>query len=88
MNYVDSALPYVLSEGERLLDNDFIYQQFTSIVQTELRSYWDKVKNYRSLFDGIKKRYHLGTKSGLIRSVENWSSRILSILKTKGARIK
>ena len=49
---------------------------------------WTKVKNYESLSDEIKKSIGRVSKHDLVRSVENWSLRILTILKTKGAYIK
>jgi hypothetical protein len=49
---------------------------------------WDKVKNYGSLSDEIKKSVGRVSKDDLVRSVENWSRRILTVLKTKGAYIK
>ena len=49
---------------------------------------WDKVKNYDSLIDEIRKGIHRISKVDLVRSVENWSNRILSIFKTKDAYIK
>ncbi|CAF1151578.1 unnamed protein product [Rotaria sordida] len=50
--------------------------------------HWEKVKNYNSLIEEIKQGISRVPKTGVVRSVKNWSSRILSILKTKGAYIK
>jgi hypothetical protein len=49
---------------------------------------WDKVNNYDSLTDEIKNGITRVSRNDLARSVQNWSLRILSILKTKGAYIK
>ena len=50
--------------------------------------HWEKIKHYNSLIDEIRQGVSHVPKSGLIRSVQNWSSRILSMLKTKGAYIR
>ncbi len=47
-----------------------------------------KVKDYNSLIEEIRKGISRVPLTGVVRSVENWSSRIFSILKTKGAYIK
>jgi hypothetical protein len=49
---------------------------------------WDKFKNSDSLIEEIKKGIHHVPKNDLLHSVNSWSRRILSILKTKGAYIK
>ena len=49
---------------------------------------WSNVKNYDSLIDEIKKGIRRVPTDELARSVESWSQRILSILKTKGVHIK
>jgi hypothetical protein len=48
----------------------------------------DKIKNYDSLIDEIKKGIRRVIKNDLVRSVENWSHRVLTILKYKDAFIK
>lgn len=50
--------------------------------------HWKKVKNYDSLIEEIKQGISRVPLTGVVRSVESWSSRIFSILKTKGAYIK
>ena len=45
----------------------------------------EKVKNYNSLIDKIRKSVSDVPTSRLVRSVQNWSNRILSILKTEDA---
>jgi hypothetical protein len=49
---------------------------------------WEKVKSYDSLIEEIKRGTTHVPLNGVVRIVENWSSRIFSILKTKGAYIK
>ena len=49
---------------------------------------WDKVENYDSLINEIRKGIRRVPKDNLVRSIENWSSRILTVLKMKGAYIK
>lgn len=50
--------------------------------------HWNKVNSYDSLIHEIKKSVTRVPKDSLVRSVENWSTRILSILRTKGDYIK
>jgi hypothetical protein len=126
-NYIKVVLPHALSEGRRLLGDDFIYQQDGATPHTHKDSqawcassfprfidsdtwppnspdlnvldyyvwdaignnmHWEKVNNYDSLKDEIAKGIARVSKNSLARSVESWSLRILSILKTKGAYIK
>ncbi|CAM2729276.1 unnamed protein product [Rotaria socialis] len=126
-NYIEIVLPHALSEGQRLLGDNFIYQQDNATPHKHKDSiawikknfpqfidenkwppnspdlnvldyyvwdaighnmHWDKVKSYDSLIDEIKKGKSRVPKNDLLRSVQNWSSRIFSILKTKGAYIK
>jgi hypothetical protein len=126
-NYIEVVLPHAQAEGQRLLGDDFIYQQdnarphthkdslawiknhFTRFIDENrwppnspdlnildyyvwdaigCNMHWNKVKDYGSLIDEIKKGISRVPKNELVRSIENWSSRILSILKTKGAYIK
>jgi len=44
---------------------------------------WDKVKNYDSLIDEIRKGILFVPKNDLVHSVKNLSDRILSILQAK-----
>ncbi|CAM4820023.1 unnamed protein product [Rotaria magnacalcarata] len=126
-NYIEIVLPHALSEGQRLLGDNFIYRQdnatphkhkdliawikknFPRFIDEKKwppnspdlnvldyyvwdaighNMHWDKVKSYDSLIDEIKKGISRVPKNDLLRSVQNWSSRIFSILKTKGAYIK
>ena len=49
---------------------------------------WKHVHNYETLRQEIKKGIANISRDDLVRSIENWSTRILSIIKTKGDYIK
>jgi hypothetical protein len=126
-NYIAVVLPHALSEGQRLLGNDFIYQQDNATPHAHKdsqawcekylprfldhrrwppnspdinildyyvwdaignRIQWNKVRGYASLADEIGKSIEKVPKTDLVRTVDNWSHRILSILKSKGDVVK
>jgi len=49
---------------------------------------WKHVHNYETLRQEIKKGIANISRDDLVRSIENWSTRILSIIRTKGDYIK
>lgn len=49
---------------------------------------WDKVQNYQSLQQEIKRAIRLVPATEVASSIDSWSRRILQVLKTKGAYIK
>ena len=126
-NYIDVVLPHALAEGQRLLGEDFIYQQdnarphmhkdsmtwiennFTRFIDANRwppnspdlnilddhvwdtighNMRWERVKIYGSLIEKIKRGISYVPLNSVLRSAENWSSRMFSILKTKSAYIK
>ncbi len=60
----------------------YVWDAITNNIQR------DKVRNHGLLIDEIRKEIHRVSNTDLLRSVENWSHRILLILKTKGAQLK
>ena len=49
---------------------------------------WDKVNDYHSMIEEIKRGIRCVPLEGVYCSVESWSKRISTILKTKGEYIK
>ena len=120
-------LPLALSESERLIGNEFIFQQDNARLHAardcqgwcaghfphfidfkrwppnspdlnildyyvwnafDQRMRWDKVRNYQTLKQEIKRAVPLVPATELANSVESWSRRVLQLLKNKGASSK
>ena len=80
-DYIDSNRWPPNSPDLNVLD----YYVWSAIGQ---RMRWEKIHNYQSLRQEIKRSIQLVPKTHLVSSFDSWSRRILRVLKNKGTYVK